>query len=60
MKTLLKIFLALLFVLSFKAQNLIDGAESVAYHAETNSYFVSSLMRLIRREYLENGSFINN
>ena len=63
MKTLLKIFLALLFVLSFKAQNLIDGAESVAYHAETNSYFVSSLMnnRVIKIDSDQNYSiFVDN
>jgi len=63
MKTLSKIFLALLFVLSFKAQNLIDGAESVAYHAETNSYFVSSLMnnRVIKIDSDQNYSvFVDN
>ncbi len=36
--------LIIFFISSITAQNLIDGAESVAYHAPTNSYFVSSLM----------------
>ena len=44
MKKLSKLFIIIMLSLSIKAQAILDGAESVAYHAATNSYFVSSLM----------------
>ncbi len=44
MKSFAKIFIIILFSLSINAQAILDGAESVAYHAGTNSYFVSSLL----------------
>lgn len=44
MKIKILISFILFLSLSINAQNLIDGAESVAYHAPTKTYFVSSLM----------------
>ncbi|MFH1197824.1 MAG: LamG-like jellyroll fold domain-containing protein [bacterium] len=38
------VFITILFGSRYNAQNLISGAESVAYHAGTNSYYVSSLL----------------
>ncbi len=43
MKSKIFFFSLLFFLSNLPAQNLIDGAESVAYHAPTKSYFVSSL-----------------
>ena len=43
MKRLSTILLLVVIANSFYAQNLIDGAESIAYHPATDAYFVSSL-----------------